>query len=110
MKLIEKMVEAAFETSTKLKQMKNDIDLNVVDFKIKVNRDLTAALELLANMSDRVSDLTTALINVTQTIQLHQKAITDLYSMQSAINNALQDRRATVELPETKKTKNEKPN
>ncbi len=110
MKLIERMVEAAFETSNRLKQFKNDVDLNIVDFKIKVNKDVTTALESLVNINDRVADLTTAVVNITQTIQLHQKAITDIYNMQAAINNALQDRRATVELPETKKTKNEKPN
>lgn len=110
MKLIERMVEAAFETSNKLKQFKNDVDLSIVDFKIKINKDVTTALELLVKINDRVADLTTAVVSITQTIQLHQKAITDIYSMQAAINNALQDRRATVELPETKKTKNEKPN
>jgi|SRR3990167_7648158 hypothetical protein len=110
MKMIDKMVEKALDSSPRLLEILSTIGTKMEQIMDRVDKDAEVAYDLITKVSARISDLTTAVVNVTQTLQLHQKAITDLYSMQNAINNALNDRRPSVELPDGKKTKNEKPN
>lgn len=121
MKFIEKMVEKVLKTSPQLLEKALESSpkllevLSLVNEKIeiivkRVDDDALAAIKLISKTSDRVSDLTTAVINITRTLELHQKAITDLYSAQNAINSALSDKRPSIDLPEIKKSKDEKPN
>lgn len=118
MKFVDKLVEKALDVAPQLKTLKEHVDdaekrfkSEIIEVRIKMNENLIEAIEYMYKVQDNVAAVKNSVESIITTLELHQKAITDLYAAINAVTSVINDKRSSaMDLPDIKKVKDEKPN